>query len=259
MKNKSGIQQIRNATVIIHYAGKKILVDPMLAPKGAFPGFEGTVNSHLRNPLVELPISIKEIVDVDAVILTHVHPDHWDDEATKNIAKNKLIFSQNEKEKAFLESAGFTNVTVVEDRVYWEGIEVIKTPGLHGTPEVVEAVDLLDDVCGFVFKNKDEKTIYLAGDTVWNEDVKNNINSYGPDVIILNAGGAVVGDLPPIIMDEKDVERVLDYSKEAQIITTHHEAVNHCLTTRSSLESFLKERGKEERVKSPVDGTFVFF
>lgn len=47
------ITQVRNATLLIHYAGTRFLIDPMLAPKGSYPGFEGMANSHLRNPLVE--------------------------------------------------------------------------------------------------------------------------------------------------------------------------------------------------------------
>lgn len=39
------IQQIRNATLIIEYAGTRFLIDPLLAEKGAYPGFEGTANS----------------------------------------------------------------------------------------------------------------------------------------------------------------------------------------------------------------------
>jgi hypothetical protein len=46
------ITHIRNATQIIDYAGKKFLIDPMLADKGAWPGFPGTARSELRNPLV---------------------------------------------------------------------------------------------------------------------------------------------------------------------------------------------------------------
>ena len=76
------ITQVRNATLQINYAGKKLLVDPMLAKKGSFPGFPGTVNSHLRNPLVELPFEVEKIIEVDAIILTHLHPDHWDQEAS---------------------------------------------------------------------------------------------------------------------------------------------------------------------------------
>lgn len=33
------IQQIRNATIIIEYAGKRFLVDPMLGGKGSFAPF----------------------------------------------------------------------------------------------------------------------------------------------------------------------------------------------------------------------------
>lgn len=33
------ITQIRNATLHITFGGKTFLVDPMLAPKGAYPGF----------------------------------------------------------------------------------------------------------------------------------------------------------------------------------------------------------------------------
>ncbi|MFP3458551.1 MBL fold metallo-hydrolase, partial [Psychrobacter sp. SIMBA_152] len=75
------IQQIRNATVVLDYAGTRLLVDPYLAEQGAYPGFEGTANSHLRNPTAPLPMPVAEIIDADAVILTHVHPDHWDEAA----------------------------------------------------------------------------------------------------------------------------------------------------------------------------------
>ncbi len=33
------IQQIRNATIIIEYAGKRFLVDPVLGEKGSFAPF----------------------------------------------------------------------------------------------------------------------------------------------------------------------------------------------------------------------------
>ena len=31
------IHQIRNATIVVEYAGKKFLIDPMLAEKGTIP------------------------------------------------------------------------------------------------------------------------------------------------------------------------------------------------------------------------------
>ena len=58
----SEVTQIRNATVKINYGGKVFLVDPMFAPKDSYKGFEGTLNSHLNWPRVELPFSTNEIL-----------------------------------------------------------------------------------------------------------------------------------------------------------------------------------------------------
>lgn len=101
------ITHIRNATQIIHYAGKRFLIDPMLADKGAWPGFPGTARSELRNPLVELPFSRDKIVDVDAVIVTHTHDDHWDAAAIAAIPKTLPVFAQHEADAALLRSQDF--------------------------------------------------------------------------------------------------------------------------------------------------------
>ncbi len=83
------IRQIRNATLVIDYAGKRFLTDPWFGPQGDFPGFDGTPNSHIRNPLVDLPVPVEELVGVDAVLLTHVHPDHWDDHACDSAGQSR--------------------------------------------------------------------------------------------------------------------------------------------------------------------------
>ena len=69
------LRLIRNATLVIEYAGKKILVDPMLSSKGAFESFAGVE----INPTVELKMPVYEIVEgVDLVLVTHTHVDHFD-------------------------------------------------------------------------------------------------------------------------------------------------------------------------------------
>lgn len=83
------IQQVRNATIIVEYGGKKILVDPMLGKKGSMPPFPFSRNQHLRNPLHELPFPVEEMLKgVDAVLLTHLHDDHIDEAAYEMIPKD---------------------------------------------------------------------------------------------------------------------------------------------------------------------------
>lgn len=72
------ITQIRNTTQQLEYGGVRFLIGPMLCEKGSFPGFPGTVNEDLSNPMTSLPMSLDQIAAVDAVIVTHMHEDHWD-------------------------------------------------------------------------------------------------------------------------------------------------------------------------------------
>ena len=62
------LQLIRNATVKVTYGDTTILVDPMLAEPGAYPGFPNTWRSELRNPLTPLPMPVIDVLKgVDAV------------------------------------------------------------------------------------------------------------------------------------------------------------------------------------------------
>ena len=68
------VQLVRNATLVINYAGKKILIDPMFSPKGAIDSWAGIE----KNPTVELPMPVEDIIkEIDLVIVTHTHEDHF--------------------------------------------------------------------------------------------------------------------------------------------------------------------------------------
>lgn len=60
--NTVQFQQIRNATIKLDYDGTTFLVDPMLAAKNAYPGFADTLNSQIRYPMVDLPVSVAEVL-----------------------------------------------------------------------------------------------------------------------------------------------------------------------------------------------------
>ena len=48
------ITQIRSATIIVEYNNTKFLIDPWLAPKESMAGFDGAINSNIRQPRVSL-------------------------------------------------------------------------------------------------------------------------------------------------------------------------------------------------------------
>ena len=109
------ITQVRSATIIVEYNNTKFLIDPWLMPKDYMPGFDVAINSDVRQPRVELPFGIEKIVDVDAVIITHIHPDHWDEFAEKALDKNIKVFVQSSVDKDYVISKGFTNVEIIQE------------------------------------------------------------------------------------------------------------------------------------------------
>jgi L-ascorbate metabolism protein UlaG (beta-lactamase superfamily) len=254
------IRQVRNATLRLDYAGTRFLIDPYLAKKDAYPGFEGTVNSHIRNPRVELKTPLEEILAVDAVIVTHTHHDHWDDAAISRVPKHLPLFAQHDADAELIRSQGFTGVSILSKDTVFNGISLVKTPGQHGTDEAYAvARQIMGEVCGIVFRHMDEKTLYVAGDTIWNDYVRSNLAQYKPDVVVLNAGDAQVPGLGSIIMGTEDVKKVHDAAPAATLIASHMEAINHCVLTRAELREFAERNGISQRLLVPEDGEHYTF
>ncbi|MCF5172980.1 MBL fold metallo-hydrolase, partial [Pseudomonas canadensis] len=250
--------------VKISYGGTTFLIDPMLAKKGTYPGFENTYRSNLRNPLVDLTESpTKVIAGVDAVIVTHTHLDHWDDAAQKALPKDIPLFTQHEEDAQLIRSQGFKNVRVLTDEAEFGGVKITKAGGQHGTDEMYAAAPLaklLGEAMGVVFQAPGYKTLYLAGDTIWRKEVDQTIEKYHPEVIVLNAGKAKVNGFEgAIIMGEEDVLRASQAAKNAKIVAVHMDAVNHMSLTREELRTYVKKQGIETRVDIPEDGASLEF
>lgn len=246
------IKQIRNATLIVEYAGKKFLIDPMLAEKGTYPPFPNSLRQDQFNPLVSLPTSIENIIhDIDAVIVTHLHLDHFDDVAKEVLPKDIKMFVQNEEDAAEVRNAGFQNVDALQEDTVFEGIQLIKTKGEHGRGEILKLAGL---VCGVVFKHSNEKTLYVAGDTVWYDAVQEVIDTNKPEIIIVNGGNNQFFEGGSLIMGKEDIYEVYKSAPNAQIIVSHMEAVNHWTLSKKELKSFLDEKGISSTVLIPDDG-----
>lgn len=259
------VQLIRNATVKLDFSGTTFLVDPMLSAKGEWPGFPGTYRSELRNPLVDLPFSAKEVLNsVEAVIVTHTHTDHWDEAAQKIIPKSLPVFTQNEADATMIRSQGFKDVRVLEGSTTFNGVTLSKTGGQHGSdlwfadPARSEA---MGPVMGVVFSAPQAKTVYVAGDTVWRPEVDQALEQYKPEVVILNTGSAIMNGFEehPIIMGKQDTLQATKAAPDAAIVAVHMDSVNHMSLSRKELREFVQETSIQDRVMIPEDGESMKF
>ncbi|MEK4719100.1 MBL fold metallo-hydrolase [Priestia sp. FSL W8-0524] len=251
------ITHIRNATLLVEYGGKTFLIDPMLAKKGTYPPFPNSIRQDQNNPLVSLPLSVEEIIEgIDAVILTHLHLDHFDDAAKQALPNDIKMFVQNEEDAAVVRADGFKNVEVLTKNTVFEGIQLSKTKGEHGRGEILKRTGL---VCGVVFKHKSEKTLYVAGDTVWYSAVEEEINTHQPDVIVVNGGDNQFLEGGSLVMGKEDIYEVHKAAPHATILSVHMEAVNHWTLSREELKSFITKKDMASRVFVPDDGEVYTF
>lgn len=48
--------------------------------------------------------------------------------------------------------------------------------------------EFLGNTMGFVLQGKDEKTLYVVSDTVWNKAVDIALEQFQPEVVVMNTG-----------------------------------------------------------------------
>lgn len=248
------IQLLRHATLLITINKKKLLVDPMLSKADAMPPIDNSPNNR-RNPLVELIAPRNFLQEIDAVLLTHTHRDHFDDAARNQLPKDKPILCQPE-DKDLLEKSGFHEIYPIDSVLDWGGITFTRSSGQHGTGEIALQ---MAPVSGYVLKSETEPSLYIAGDTIYCDEVDNILTKNQPSLIVVNAGGArfTIGD--PITMTEDDVVKVCRKAPQAKIIAVHMEAINHCLLSRAVLLNHLKQEELSDQVLIPLDGEELEF
>jgi L-ascorbate metabolism protein UlaG (beta-lactamase superfamily) len=247
------LRLLRHATLIVEYKGHTLLVDPMLDDADARPPIQNSPNAR-NNPLVPLPIPTQECwKGVEAVLVTHTHSDHWDATAASLLAKQLPLFGQPEDEARF-RSHGFTAVRAIHEPVIWNGIEITRTGGQHGTGEIGRK---MAPVSGFVLRAPGEPVLYIAGDTIWCKEVEEVLGTFKPALAVVNAGAAQFLEGDPITMTADDVVTVCQHAPQAQVVAVHMEAINHCLLSRADLAFQLEAARVIQQAAIPNDGDWV--
>jgi len=225
----------------------------MFSEQGSLSPVPNSPNHHLKNPLSSLPVEIEKLVDIDAIIVTHLHRDHFDDRAISSLPKNVPLFCQP-LDLPLIKDKGFKHVIAIEKEFVWQGVELIRTKGRHGHGPLAEA---MGPVSGFILRAEDEPTLYIIGDSVWYSDIAQYLTEYSPDAAIVFAGEARFLEGLPITMGIADIEKISLASPDTKLIISHMEAWNHCLLKREEVRDYIRLNKLENTISVPENGEYI--
>ncbi|MCK5052080.1 MAG: MBL fold metallo-hydrolase [Candidatus Cloacimonetes bacterium] len=243
------IQFIRHATVLIIVENKKILVDPMLGEIGTESPYPMTAN-RIKNPLISMPVKNENLIkDLDAVLLTHYHPDHFDKTAENILPKDLLIYCQP-GDDILLKEKGFVNVQVIDIKSDLGEISIMRY-------EVNHAEGIWEGPMGkssAYFLKTENDSLLISGDTIYDKNFENVLNETQPNLVIANAGAAqfIIGTPITLTADAlKNITKILPNSK---IFAVHMDAINHCVLLKDDLRKFVAEEGLTKSIFVPNEG-----
>ena len=206
--------------------------------------------------MVPLPFSEEELRKklkcIDAVFVSHLHPDHWDEAAIRLIEKTTTIICPEPLAET-ISSYGFQKIITLNDHMMLDDIQLHLTNGQHGTGEIGEH---MGQVNGIVLEHHNLK-LYIAGDTIWCPEVKKAITEHQPQHIIVAGGAATFAIGDPVTMTGEDIKALCEYAPKASIWITHMEAVSPCRENRTMLTEYLRSKGLLNQCKILADGEEV--
>lgn len=254
------IEFIRNATLILRFDGKAVLVDPMLANKGAMPSFSFFRHKAVRNPTVPLPKGARASLNgVTHALITHCqrgHADHLDRAGVKFLRDNQTPTYCREEDAAFLKKRGINPLPLATNsRQEFLGGFITPIPARHGHGWISS---LMGRGVGYLIEPKDHPSVYIAGDTVLTDDVRNTLTTHAPDIAIVAAGNASVDIGKPILMS---LDEVMEFAAIAPgiVVANHLEALNHCPMTRLEVSKAAALAGLDHKIRIPKDGEIISF
>jgi L-ascorbate metabolism protein UlaG (beta-lactamase superfamily) len=265
------ITQIRNATILIEFEAKDVsgapiglLVDPMLAGRGALPSLKYLGGQRRRNPIVDLPSKMPELLGrVTHALITHCqrgHFDHLDRAGIRFLRQSRVPVFCMPHDEGWLRTRGL-NVLSLEapadgtaSHPFFNGM-ITSIPCIHGRGLVGK---LMEHGHGQLIDLPGEPTVYIAGDTILTLDVRACLETLQPDVAVLPAGGARFDFGGEILMNGDDMLTACQLT-HGKVVANHLEALDHCPTTRAQLRHDVSRAGLENRLFVPNDGDTLEF
>lgn len=250
---------IGNATTVISYAGISILTDPNFLHAGqhAYLGY-GLLSKRLKSPA----LTIDELPQLDAIVLSHMHGDHWDRVAERGLSRDLPVVTTHAAART-LRRRGFARARGLDT---WDGFVIAKgtaqvritsLPGRHAPTPVNR---LLPPVMGTMLEfgatgSAPDRRLYISGDTLLVDELHEiplRFNAIDAGVLHLGGTRLPAGARLPfgltVTMDAEQGVRAVELLKLGRVIPVHFDDYGVFASPLSDFVDALHQRGLADRL-----------
>ncbi|MEE0954514.1 MAG: MBL fold metallo-hydrolase [Eubacterium sp.] len=253
------VKFIRYATMIIEYGGKRFLVDPMLRAKGKTEEVS-VLQYPQKPPLADLPMPAEEIVkDIDAVLMTHIHPGHFDNAAGALLSKTMPFYVQNINDKDQARDFGMKKTQTINMTLdtHMDDVHIIRVAGKHGDGKPMHIINTMQNSSGILLEKEDEQTVYITGDTMWCMGVEQGLAA-NPGLIIAYLG-ANKGEGMQLTMGLEELSMLVQKAPKAKILACHMDTFENQTLSRADVRAWVLQNSLQDRVLVPENGEELTF
>jgi len=244
---------IGTATALIHFGDITLLTDPNFLHAGqrAYLG-HGLSSKRITDP----SMSISDLPDLDAVLLSHLHGDHWDREARRGLDRELPILTtppaaKRLRRQGFGRSLGLHTWGTQELVRGGTTLRVTAMPGRHARGF---ANHLLPPVMGSMLEfgpldGTVALRIYVSGDTLVVDDLAEIPARYPAiDTGILHLGGTKLPGGLMVTMDGHQGADLMQLLQPATTIPVHYDDYRVFKSPLAEFRAEVERRGVADRV-----------
>ncbi len=248
---------IGTATTIITYGPFTLLTDPNFLHQGqrAYLG-RGLVSRRLTEPALDassLPV-------LDAVLLSHLHGDHWDRVARRQLDRSVPILTTPHAARRLQGWYGFRRATGLqtwEDYQLTKGDRVLRVTSMPGRHMLGPIRRLLPPVMGSLLEFgrqagpffEPDYRLYITGDTLMYDGLREITSRFGPaDLAVLHLGGTTLPGGMVVTMDARQGADLLEALRPRRAVPVHYDDYPLFKSPLSDFRSEVQRRGLDQLV-----------